>query len=99
MIGIGLIIVSVKVTLLLTILHIFTELCVRSSQQKIKLIFDNLSHFDNIQDCRMLLRNKFEEQHIGSLEAVAVLVCLILKALSIVSFCLTLAFYFLFYVQ
>lgn len=99
MIGIGLIIVSVKVTLLLTILHIFTELCVRSSQQKIKLIFDNLSHFDNIQDCRMLLRNKFEEQHIGSLEAVAVLVCLILKALSIVSFCLTLAFYFLFCVQ
>ena len=99
MIGIGLIIVSVKVTLLLTILHIFTELCVRSSQQKIKLIFDNLPHFDNIQDCRMLLRNKFEEQHIGSLEAVAVLVCLILKALSIVSFCLTLAFYFLFCVQ
>lgn len=99
MIGIGLIIVSVKVTLLLTILHIFTELCVRSSQQKIKLIFDNLSHFDNIQDCRMLLRNKFKEQHIGSLEAVAVLVCLILKALSIVSFCLTLAIYFLFCVQ
>lgn len=91
MIGVGLIIVSVKVTLLLTILHIFTQLCVRRSQKKIKLILDSLSNFESIQDCRLLLRNKFEEQHIGTLEAVAVLVCLILKALSIVGFCLTLA--------
>lgn len=93
MIGVGLIIVSVKVTLLLTVLHVFTELWVKSSRQKIKLILDNLSHFENIQDCRLLLKSKFAEQNIGTLEAVAVLFCLVLKTLSLVGFCLTLAFF------
>jgi len=99
MISISIIALVIKATFTITLINIVLNLTLCKSNSKLKLIFGNMSKFDDFEECRRLIQAEFEQNDIGPLSAFGLMLSMLTKILSILGFVVTMILYLCFITQ
>lgn len=89
----------IKVTFALALMHIGLNLTLSKSENKLKLILNNINKYEGLEECRRLIQAGFEQNNIGPIQAFGLMLSMLSKILSIIGFLITITLYLCYITQ